>query len=75
MKKIKLVLICIIISNSLIGQITYTFSPCGANGATGPSQAQINSAYAATNLNGSVTVNGGIQSFAIPSTGPYTEFI
>jgi len=71
MKKIKLVLICIIISYSLIGQITYTFTPCSASGRVGPTQAQINSAYAATNLNGLVQSLTGIQSWTVPQSGAY----
>lgn len=50
---------------------TYTFTSAGVSGPTGPSQTQINTAYASTNLNGSVTVTGGIQSFTVPLTGPY----
>jgi len=42
-------------------EITYTFTNCGQTGQTGPSQSQCNSAYSSTNLNGQVTVNGGIQ--------------
>ena len=51
--------------------VTYSFSTGGATGQNGPSQAQINTAYSATNLNGSVTVTGGIQTFTIPATGDY----
>jgi hypothetical protein len=52
-------------------QTSYTFSAAGLTGPIGPSQAQINTAYGSTNLNGSVTATGGIQSFTIPSTGNY----
>lgn len=51
--------------------ITYTFTPAGATGRFGPSQAQLNTAYLATNLNGSVTSLTGIQQFTIPSAGIY----
>ena len=51
--------------------VTYTFTNAGATGATGPTQAQINAAYLATNLNGSVTVTGGIQSWTVPVSGAY----
>lgn len=52
-------------------QITYTFTNAGATGINGPTQGQVNTAYAATNLNGSVTVNAGIQNFTVPVTGMY----
>ena len=71
MKKIKLSLICIIISNSLIGQITYTFTTAGATGRFGPSQGQLNTAYALTNLNGLVVSTSGIQTWTVPVSGPY----
>ena len=32
-------------------QTTYEFTNAGATGRTGPTQAQVNSAYASTNLN------------------------
>ncbi|HQQ95551.1 MAG TPA: glycine rich domain-containing protein, partial [Bacteroidia bacterium] len=52
-------------------QTSYTFTNAGATGSVGPSQAQINTAYASTNLNGSVVAAGGIQSFTIPVAGNY----
>lgn len=52
-------------------QVSYTFIPCGATGSVGPSAAMTNSTYLTTNLNGSVTVSGGIQSFTIPLTSAY----
>lgn len=55
-----------------IAQVTYTFSNCGATGVSGPSQSLVNSAYASTNLSGSVIVTGGIQSFTVPTSGVYT---
>jgi hypothetical protein len=50
---------------------TYTFTPCGATGSLGPTQTSLNTAYAATNLNGLVTTTNGIQSFMIPTPGMY----
>ena len=50
---------------------TYTFTNAGATGRLGPSQAQINAAYLATNLNGSVTSVAGIQTISVPSSGLY----
>ncbi|HQQ95041.1 MAG TPA: T9SS type A sorting domain-containing protein [Bacteroidia bacterium] len=51
--------------------VTYTFTPAGATGRTGPTQAQVNAAYLSTNLNGSVTSNLGVQQFTIPIAGVY----
>jgi hypothetical protein len=61
----------IFIPGIINAQATYTFSSASLTGAVGPTQTQINTAYASTNLSGSVTVTGGIQSFTIPVTGPY----
>jgi len=56
-------------------QVTYSFTSAGVVGQNGPTQAQINTAYLNTNLNGSVTVLSGslagIQQFTIPVTAPY----
>lgn len=73
-KDFKLFLVCIAISVSGLtySQFTYTFTNAGITGRFGPSQAQVNSAYATTNLNGSVNVaTQGIQSWTVPITGPY----
>lgn len=57
---------------SSTAQITYTFTNASATGINGPTQGQVNTAYASTNLNGSVTVTGlGIQNFTVPVTGAY----
>jgi hypothetical protein len=56
----------------LNAQQTYTFTNANATGQTGPTQLQINSAYAATNLNGAVTVNSvGVQQWTVPVSGGY----
>jgi hypothetical protein len=50
----------------------WSFTTCGASGATGPTQAQCNAAYSATDLSGEVTVTGsGIQDWTAPTTGSY----
>jgi hypothetical protein len=49
----------------------WTFTNCGASGAAGPTQAQCNTAYAGTNLAGTVTVDAGFQTWRVPSTGRY----
>jgi hypothetical protein len=55
-------------------QTTYTFTTAGATADQGPTQAQINTAYAATNLSGSVTIGAfqGIQQFTVPVAGIYS---
>lgn len=61
----------LILNISLQAQQTFTFTTCGATGRFGPTQTQANNTYSSTNLNGSVTVSGGIQSFTVPGSGPY----
>ena len=61
-----------VLSWTVKGQQSYTFTNCNATGAVGPTQNQVNLAYASTNLNGNVTVVGsGIQQWVVPSTGSY----
>ena len=51
---------------------TYTFTNAGATGRDGPTQTQVNTAYAGTNLANSVTINTqGIQEWTVPATGSY----
>jgi hypothetical protein len=55
-------------------QMTYTFTNASATGSLGPTQSQINTAYASTNLNGSVVIptgTPGIQTWTVPSTMGY----
>ncbi|MCP2029287.1 gliding motility-associated-like protein [Flavobacterium sp. HSC-32F16] len=53
-------------------QTVYTFSNAGASGKTGPTQAQVTTAYTATTLAGAVTVTTqGIQEWTVPVTGIY----
>ena len=50
----------------------FTFTNAGATGQNGPTQQQINSAYAGTNLANKSTVNTqGIQEWVVPQTGKY----
>jgi len=49
----------------------YTFTNCSATGQFGPTQAQVNSAYSSTNLNGLVTSSSGIQLWTVPASGTY----
>jgi len=51
---------------------TYTFTPAGASGRSGPTQSQTDAAYTATTLDGQVTINTqGIQEWTVPITGLY----
>ncbi|MCZ2130105.1 MAG: hypothetical protein LC109_07530, partial [Bacteroidia bacterium] len=62
----------VLMSGTLLnGQLVYKFTNCGATGFKGPSQAQINTAYALTPLNGLVTSSNGIQLFTVPASGYY----
>lgn len=49
----------------------FTFTTAGATGASGPTQGQINSAYAGTALANQVTSVNGIQQWNVPSSGLY----
>ena len=52
----------------------WTFTNAGATGRFGPTQAQINTSYAGTSLEGSVTINSthqGIQEWTVPTSGTY----
>ena len=58
-------------SASAAGNV-YSFTNAGATGNTGPTQAQINTAYSGTSLAGSVVINTqGIQEWTVPTTGSY----
>jgi hypothetical protein len=50
----------------------FNFTNSGASGRIGPTQAQVDAAYAGTNLDGQVTVLGsGIQQWEVPTSGTY----
>lgn len=55
--------------------LDYLFTPCGANGTSGPSQDNCNGEYNNTNVNVTVlserTFNG-IQKWTVPKDGFYT---
>jgi len=61
------------ISTTLLldAQTVYTFTPAGATGENGPTQAMVNTAYSSTNLSGKVVVVNGIQYWEVPSSGTY----
>ncbi len=50
----------------------YNFTTCGVSGTTGPSQANCNTNYSGTTLEGLVNVSAGIQNWTVPATGTYT---
>jgi hypothetical protein len=73
LRKGALVLISIAGFSSLAwSQASYTFATGGATGQFGPTQAQINTAYSASNLSGSVVVVNGIQYWVVPTSGAYS---
>ena len=50
----------------------WTLTNASATGRTGPTQAQVNTAYSGTSLAGVVTINTqGIQEWTVPTTGTY----
>lgn len=66
------VVIALSLPHTLAAQQSYTFTNASATGSAGPTQAMINTAYATTNLNGSVTIlTQGIQQFTVPISGIY----
>ncbi|MCU0360714.1 MAG: glycine-rich protein [Bacteroidia bacterium] len=71
-KEITFLSLLFFISLYSFSQVTYTFTNCGATGSLGPIQAQVNAAYALTNLNGNVGVTAtGIQTWTVPTSGLY----
>ncbi|MBN2891578.1 MAG: hypothetical protein JXL97_06915 [Bacteroidales bacterium] len=51
---------------------TFTFTNAGATGNQGPTQAQVNTAYSGTPLDGAVVINTqGIQEWTVPVTASY----
>ena len=52
---------------------TFTFTNCSATGRLGPTQTQVTTAYAATNLSLTATTNAtsGIQTWTVPLSGNY----
>ncbi|PKN19219.1 MAG: hypothetical protein CVU65_18000 [Deltaproteobacteria bacterium HGW-Deltaproteobacteria-22] len=63
---------CLIDRSDCFDFVDVTFTNCAQTGNTGPSQAQCDTAYAATALNGNVTITSGIQYWTVPDTGDYT---
>ena len=62
-------------SSCELTQVTFsdfTFTNCGQEGSSGPSQSQVNSEYEGTLLYGQVISNTGIQEWVVPFPGIYT---
>ena len=53
-------------------ELVITFTNCGQEGRYGPSQNQCDNEYAGTDLDGEVTLNGGIQEWTVIQDGLYT---
>ena len=68
---IGLAAVVLLVGVGQVGATVWTFTNAGATGQLGPTQTQVDAAYAATNLTGLVTSTGGIQSWSIPTTGIY----
>lgn len=62
---------CFLLPAIGFSQQTYTFTSAGATSSVGPTQGQLNTAYLATNLNGSVVSVAGKQTFTVPNSGLY----
>jgi len=69
-KFIMLVMIAVTAIFQLEAQ-TYSFTSCGATGSNGPTQSQVNLAYASSSITGVVS-NNGIQEWTVPATGLYS---
>ncbi len=69
--KLVLPLIILVAISANIQAQVYTFTNCNATGIDGPSQTQVNTAYAFTTLAGLVTSSSGIQVWNIPIGGTY----
>lgn len=72
--EVLIIVILIFVGHESVAQlVTYTFTNCGATGRLGPTQAQVTSAYASTNLSLVATTNAtsGIQTWTVPSSGNY----
>ncbi|TNE82047.1 MAG: DUF5011 domain-containing protein [Bacteroidetes bacterium] len=68
--KLWLVLVTLCSAVGLNAQ-SFTFTPAGATGQNGPTQAQINIAYQGGSLDGNVLSVSGIQYWIVPITGIY----
>jgi len=66
-----IIVLVFVLSSIIKAQLTYSFITSGATGNVGPTQTELNIAYASTNLNGSVSSVGGIQTWTVPFTGYY----
>ena len=67
-----IMLAAVLLPSMALTQNTLTFTNAAATGRTGPTQAQVNTAYDGTTLDDAVTVSSGIQSWTVPADGTYT---
>ncbi len=70
--KLKVLATGILMTGFGLAQTSYTFTTGGQTGSSGPSQATMDAAYSGTNLDGNVTVTGGIQYWTVPASGNYS---
>jgi len=68
----KKLFILLAVSSLVISEEILTFTNCEQEGRYGPSQEQCDSEYAGTNLEGQVTLSGGIQEWTVPQDAIYT---
>ena len=62
-----------VVVQNMIDLSTAIFTNAGATGRFGPTQAQVNAAYAGTDLDGKITINTqGIQEWTVPFSGMYS---
>jgi hypothetical protein len=65
------VALSVVVPTPAQAQTTYSFTNAGATGRFGPTQTQLNNAYAGTTLGGQVTSNSGVQQWTVPASGRY----
>ena len=68
-----IMLVAYLLPSIALAQNILTFTNAAATGKTGPTQAQVNTAYDGTTLDDAVTINTtGIQEWTVPANGTYT---
>ena len=67
-----IMLVACLLPSIALAQNILNFTNAAATGKTGPTQAQVNTAYDGTTLDDDVTVSSGIQSWTVPATATYT---
>ena len=68
-----IMLVAVLLPSIALAQNILNFTNAAATGKTGPTQAQVNTAYDGTTLDDAVTINTtGIQEWTVPATATYT---